>query len=175
MNDLEQAAADLDAAADVIDLRGWCQNRLVTRDGRVCAEGGVIVAITQCEDSIFEGSGTAGGWLDDAATSAPEYNRRYAGRIRGALRVLEDFLASEVHYWNDRDYATRDEVTDTIRRAAKDVREQAGGDTLRGVERCGCLSNDAGAHRGNCPQFETVRLVPGTNRLSEMEWRRRDG
>jgi hypothetical protein len=46
---------------------------------------------------------------------------------------------------------------------------------------CGCLINDAGAHRGDgasggpCPDFETVRLVPGTNRLDEMTWKRREG
>lgn len=38
---------------------------------------------------------------------------------------------------------------------------------------CGCLRNSADAHRGDCPYFETVRLVSGTNRLDEMTWVRR--
>lgn len=38
---------------------------------------------------------------------------------------------------------------------------------------CGCLRNTADAHRGDCPDFETVRLVPGTSRLDEMTWTRR--
>ena len=46
---------------------------------------------------------------------------------------------------------------------------------------CGCLVNSAGAHRGDdsssgpCPDYETVRLVPGTTRLDEMTWKRREG
>lgn len=40
---------------------------------------------------------------------------------------------------------------------------------------CGCLVNDRGAHRGNCPDYETIRLVQGTNNMDEMRWERRAG
>ena len=39
---------------------------------------------------------------------------------------------------------------------------------------CGCLRNDAGAHRGTCPDFATVRLVEYSNRLEDLTWIRRD-
>jgi hypothetical protein len=125
-------ADDLDAAADVIDARGWCQNGLVTSDGRVCAEGAILAAVTGAERLEFAGAGSAGEWLEAAAVAIPEDYRRYGGRIRGALGVLRDRLFREtcefsVHYWNDRSYMTRDEVTDMFRRAAKDARERAGG------------------------------------------------
>lgn len=41
---------------------------------------------------------------------------------------------------------------------------------------CGCLPTEAGAHRGDCPNFETVR-PHGTNRIEDMHWvlRTREG
>jgi hypothetical protein len=39
---------------------------------------------------------------------------------------------------------------------------------------CGCLRNSSGAHRGDCPDYESVRLVPHTNRPNEMTWTRRN-
>lgn len=91
-----------------------------------------IVAATGAEKLKFAGVGSAGAWLDEVAVSMPEGYHRYAGRIRRALGVLRDHLYREisegsVHWWNDRSYMTRDEVTDTLRRAAKDARERAGG------------------------------------------------
>lgn len=126
------AADDLDAAADVIDARGWCQNNLADPDGRVCAEGAILLAVTGAERLRFSDTGSAVAWLDTAAHVTPEGYHRYGGRIRGALGVLRDHLYREtcefsVHHWNDRGDMTRDEVTDTFRRAAKDARERAGG------------------------------------------------
>lgn len=126
------AADDLDAAADVIDARGWCQNNLADPDGRVCAEGAILLAVTGAEKLKFGGVGSAREWLEAAAVAIPESYHRYGSRIRGALGVLRDHLYREisegsVHCWNDRSYMTRDEVTDTFRRAAKDARERAGG------------------------------------------------
>ncbi len=37
---------------------------------------------------------------------------------------------------------------------------------------CGCLRNDAGAHRGDCPDFETVYPADGSLRLEDLRWRR---
>lgn len=42
-----------------------------------------------------------------------------------------------------------------------------------GFEPCGCLRNSRGAHRGDCPDFETIRPYEGCNRLDELTWRPR--
>jgi hypothetical protein len=38
---------------------------------------------------------------------------------------------------------------------------------------CGCLVNSRGAHHGDCPDYETVRTVPGSSRLEDMRWKPR--
>jgi hypothetical protein len=46
---------------------------------------------------------------------------------------------------------------------------------------CGCLTNSAGAHRGDgsasgpCPDYETVYPPDGSTRLEDLTWKRRDG
>ena len=118
--ELAQAADDLDAAADVIDQFGWCQHAIATADGRVCAEGAILSAITGIE---------------------PKYNDRLTGHHRPrwveAASALQQYLRErqpqawngprQIHRWNDQPSMTRDEVTDALRRAAKSIREKLGG------------------------------------------------
>ena len=42
---------------------------------------------------------------------------------------------------------------------------------------CGCLINDRGAHRGDCPDYETVYNGDArtSNRLDDLRWERREG
>ncbi len=44
---------------------------------------------------------------------------------------------------------------------------------------CGCLRNDAGAHRDPaddpCPDYETVYPASGSTRLEGLSWKRREG
>jgi translation elongation factor EF-Ts len=111
----EQAAADLDAAADVIDEKGWCRNKLKDEQGRMCAQGAVLVAIR--------------------GVSQPPVLVTVKDRLRmdAAMDELKRYLALDVdgvqrhvsvRYWNDLLAHTQEEVTDALRRAAKDVRER---------------------------------------------------
>lgn len=38
---------------------------------------------------------------------------------------------------------------------------------------CGCLPNEIGAHRGSCPDFETIRPANGSTRLDDLAWKPR--
>jgi len=40
---------------------------------------------------------------------------------------------------------------------------------------CGCLVNSRGAHRGDCPDYETVHVGDRgtTNRLDDLTWKPR--
>ena len=39
---------------------------------------------------------------------------------------------------------------------------------------CGCLDNEAGAHRGECPDFETVYPANGSRDPDRLTWRPRE-
>jgi hypothetical protein len=110
---LEQAAADLDAAADVIDVRGWCRNRLKDEQGRTCAQGAVLVAIRGVSQPLVLVTVKDAMRMD----AAMQELRRY-------LAPLYDGRDASVPYWNDLVARNQEEVTDALRRAAKDVRER---------------------------------------------------
>jgi hypothetical protein len=112
---LEQAAADLDAAADVIDVRGWCRDALKDVQGRVCAQGAVLVAIRGVDTQPLVLAVT----VEDVARmdAAMLELRRY-------LALDDPHRAVSVPYWNDLVARNQEEVTDALRRAAKDVRER---------------------------------------------------
>jgi hypothetical protein len=110
---LEQAAADLDAAADVIDVRGWCRNKLKDEQGRTCAQGAVLVAIRGVSQPLVLVTVTDAMRMDAAMQELRRYLApRYDGRD------------ASVPYWNDLVARNQEEVTDALRRAAKDVRER---------------------------------------------------
>lgn len=35
---------------------------------------------------------------------------------------------------------------------------------------CGCLRNDGGAHRADCPDYQTVYPPAWSNRLEDLHW-----
>jgi hypothetical protein len=109
---LEQAAADLDAAADVIDVRGWCRDALKDVQGRVCAQGAVLVAIRGVDKPLVLAVREDVARMDAAMLEL----RRYL--------ALDDPHRASVPYWNDLVARNQEEVTDALRRAAKDVRER---------------------------------------------------
>lgn len=43
-----------------------------------------------------------------------------------------------------------------------------------GLLPCGCLRTGIGAHRGDCPDYETVYPADGSRRLDDLRWRRRE-
>ncbi|WP_250029926.1 hypothetical protein [Paractinoplanes maris] len=47
------------------------------------------------------------------------------------------------------------------------------GSTATGVLSCGCLHNEIGAHKGACPDFETVYPENGSRDLDDLSWRPR--
>jgi len=38
------------------------------------------------------------------------------------------------------------------------------------LQPCGCLRNDAGAHRGQCPDYETIYPDGWSGRVEELRW-----
>lgn len=110
MNVLEQAAADLDAAADVIDAKGWCRHRMQDPLGRVCAQGAVLSVLL---NDLHQGMTSAEVVRLDVAL---EELRRYLDR--------NPINGGSVPYWNDAVAGSQEVVTDTFRRAAKGVRER---------------------------------------------------
>lgn len=39
---------------------------------------------------------------------------------------------------------------------------------------CGCLTNNAGAHRKSCPDWETIYPPNWTGDIGELAWRERE-
>ena len=105
MNRNEQAADALDAAHDYLLVNGWIQHSMYDSEGKsVCAVGG-----------IYKATG-----------NRPLFTRTVA------LSALHTYLALEagedpgrwpgIALWNDEDGRTIDDVLDSYRHAAKDLR-----------------------------------------------------
>jgi hypothetical protein len=110
----EEVATVLEDAADYIDVHGWCQRRAVDVSGRVCLVGAITrAAIAGQGQRSFGVSGPA------------------MGAVAAYLALHRDFWRGVewLPPWNDTRGRTQDEVTDTLRRAAKEVRN---GDIIPG-------------------------------------------
>lgn len=100
-----EVADVLDAAAEVIERDGWCQNRLRTNDGRVCLVGAV-------DRVARERSTGSHGWWDVPSCKA-------------AVEAMFKSLNREPKDFNDDTGRTKFEVIDALRHCAKDLRNEA--------------------------------------------------
>lgn len=99
MAEPSEIAEVLDKAADVIEVRGWCQRTLETGDGRVCMEGAISVAC---------------GVLGHPSVG-PQYSN--------ALCAVGLHLGNLIPYrWNDAPGRDKYEVIDLLRTVAKELR-----------------------------------------------------
>ena len=113
---MSQEVADvLDAAADLIENVGHCKGKAVASRGSVplayCALGALGRA------AVMTGSGIS----------------RYADARKALLVEIwgnPRRAYSDIATWNDRPERTAAEVIDTFRRAAKDLRNESGNETL---------------------------------------------
>ena len=103
MSDQLDVADVLEAAADVIEERGWCQNFLMSEDGRVCLMGAVIVATG--EDLVP---------FQTVCGRDPMAER--------AFGVVEEFLGRWPSVWNDHAAQDKYEVIDLLKSVAKECR-----------------------------------------------------
>jgi hypothetical protein len=109
-----QVAADLRAAADVLERMGWTRDAYVNPDGRCCAVGALAKAL----EPDF------GPRADIEDLAADQYHRAKAAAQ--ALLPLVDprrrepaiFWEAPITAWNDRDERTADEVIAALRAAA---------------------------------------------------------
>lgn len=108
-NEANNEAADLlDDAADLIEVNGWTRGRMEDDEGRYCARGALTTA-----------------------------SRRRSGEWRGlatyqtAIDGLRDIILEQgqtlafdgsIVLWNDAGARTEQEVLDTLRKAAKELR-----------------------------------------------------
>lgn len=98
----EDIAQVLDRAHDELLVRGWCQNRGGTPDGRVCLFGAV---------GVVTGAAVA----------------KFIGEVDSRFTAASDSLQAQ-HFtanWNDEPDRTIDDVLDAYRITAKQLREDA--------------------------------------------------
>lgn len=106
-----QVAADLRAAADVLERDGWTQGRLGTADGPKCAVGSIYFVATDCRDMGDES-------YVKAETDRAEEAGRALSRQIGVPRDL-------VPEWNDAGNRTAAEVIAALRAAADRAEAQS--------------------------------------------------
>ncbi len=87
-------------AADVIEQRGWCQCRLGTQDGAVCA-GGAVLSAGNC----WEGHLSSNPIAAEAAR-----------RLRA--HIGPGYTCGNIASWNDEPGRTKEEVLATLRAVA---------------------------------------------------------
>jgi hypothetical protein len=104
-----QVAADLRAAADVLERDGWTRFRYHSGSGCHCAQGALGVAITGNPQAIPDGS--------ECNLTAAELDR-WEGANQAVARWLSGAYDSYVPDWNDDDNRTATEVIAALRAAA---------------------------------------------------------
>lgn len=92
--DLSQTSQDLLAAADYIERHGWCQGKMIDKDGRVCVVGALASVITAIP-----------------AIRAP--------RIKVAQQALVSQLRMPVTIWNDQPGNTQEKVLKLLKTVAR--------------------------------------------------------
>jgi len=112
--DLEAYADGLDAAADVIDSKGWCQNTFIGQDGTVCAE-----------QAMWVGYGLKGMCGQEAKPTdglpLAQFNKALA-MLALIVKAHGARTGASVAGWNDEDATTKEQVVDTLRFVAKEFR-----------------------------------------------------
>ncbi len=118
---INNAADLLDAAAEVVEERGWCRYTLESSDGRVCARGAMFVALT----------GRAEWGSITRYSAVPTFAEVTKMRAEAAvLRAVGHVLDPKARWkhdlavWNNEVASSADEVVDALRAAAKNLREK---------------------------------------------------
>jgi hypothetical protein len=106
MRTLETYRLNLLKAADYIEEHGWCQNRPVTNDGRVCMTGAMLMVLC----------GTP--YLQAATSEAWMLQREGYQAVLESLSVDPLVYPIELAAWNDAEGRSKDEVVQALRYAA---------------------------------------------------------
>jgi hypothetical protein len=83
----------LNAAADLLEKDGWCQDVLKDREGRCCARG-ALIAVHAADD--------------------------WQGPVYDADELLEEAVGGSIPAWNDLPNQTGENVIATLRHTAKE-------------------------------------------------------
>lgn len=94
---LYRTAEILETAAEVIEERGWCQNVLVSDDGRFCAIGAI----------------------NEASYRVWGLNALRFEASRQSILALDRQVQGFCHDWNDRPERSEFDVIDALKHAAK--------------------------------------------------------
>jgi hypothetical protein len=94
-------------AADEIERRGWCQNDLVTAEGRICLQGAMYAVI----GGAFHGVGSSLRVVCSLTQQKLFYNANTA--LMNYLGIASPWM------WNDRKGRTKEEVVTALRSAAR--------------------------------------------------------
>lgn len=127
--DLEQAAADLEAAADLLESEtiGWCQDTYLEQHIQslsACAIGAIGVAVLGKPRLVKEG---AGAYFIAALCASV---RVKSAQALAEAQLLQQFPQSwwvaqvePLAEWNDSWKRTREEVVDLFKSTAKEIRD----------------------------------------------------
>lgn len=108
----------LEDAAALLEQYGWCQQELVSLDGRRCLVGSIRHATFNWakQNAAYDPEDTANVW-------DLEENLRNLVRNRIPITFPSNDQYTEV-IWNDSEGRTADEVIDLLKHIAKDLRNQ---------------------------------------------------
>lgn len=98
----EQVVEDLENTMRVLDAHGWCQGVSHNRDGQVCLEGALAVAVS--------GTPTLFG-----ATI------QQCGRFNAGLRALNNALGGYAHQYNDLPTTSVEDVKLLLKRTIEEA------------------------------------------------------
>lgn len=100
-------------AATIVEER-WCQNTLVSEDGRVCAAGAIATAAEELtgDPVLVPLDLFAPGWRLYLDT------RHQLGKYLGTPNVEDPATEDGIVRWNDAPGRTSDEVAEALRKAA---------------------------------------------------------
>jgi hypothetical protein len=106
-----QVAADLRAAADVLERDGWTQGVYVANDGCRCALGAILGVVDPEADTPS--------WFADA-----EQQQRFTFAADALIKAMDFNLGLYLVDWNDDPGRTADEVIAALRAAADQAEAQ---------------------------------------------------
>lgn len=121
MSDYPTETADiLEAAADILETRGWCQRRFHDADGAYCAVGSLLEAAGYYSLNKEVADGAS---YQELLEKSP-VRRGLARQAAAAVSVPGKLCrgASTLQFWNDTPGRTRGEVIDLFKNTAKDIR-----------------------------------------------------
>ena len=108
----QESAEILERAAELLETRGWCRDTYSNEAGQHCAMGALSTVAADTMHRIE--------YADALAVLAAALLR--SGHVRGDLG---EWPLSVVVQWNDYPFRTADEVIETLKLVAKDLRNEA--------------------------------------------------